>query len=120
MAIAGTAGIGLALAFGWSSLDQEALALPALVGAATTASAWIASALTPGGWGAIGKRFAASTGLGGWALVSALLAEASGSASVPFMVLVGAVLFAGGVVPVLAWLRRREEGPTERPAGKWR
>ncbi len=125
VAIAGSAALAALLMLAWVQLERLSVLVPALIACTIAALAWIRAALTEGNeaarpWAAFALRCAVGLGLGAWAFVAGVIAIATTAGlSNAFTAAIGGLLFVGGVIPVLRWMKRAEEAPT-RPPGKWR
>ncbi len=119
LAAPGLAGISLF----WRPLLERGLALPAVAGELVAVSVWSRAALAPADparpLAAYVPRAAIGAALGAWAFVAGAIGAQAGSDAPLFTVGIAVVLFGGGVVAALQWLRDRES-PVERTSGKWR
>jgi uncharacterized membrane protein len=121
VAIALTAALAVVLSLAWAWLSATHLSAPALVAAAVAAAAFVASAVREhAGWADFARRCGIGAAVAAWAFVSGTIAlVTTAGLSVAFTLTIAVVTFVGGLVPVLQWLRARDEDPA-RPSGKWR
>jgi hypothetical protein len=123
--IVGCAALCAPLMLAWTPLVALRIVVPAIVGAVVAGLAWIRGALVTGpderSWAPFASRAGVGLALGMWAFGSGVIAVGTTSdLSVVFTLAIGVLVFFGGVIPVLGWLRQREDDAPPPTPGKWR
>ena len=120
LAVGFSTAIAIAISLAWPGLVGYGIGLPSSIGASVSAGTFLYAALrddTDAPWRAFARRCGLGLGLGLWAFVSGTFALVStGGLSAGLSLLIGAVVFASGIIVVLRWTQPKEEAPS----GKWR